>query len=89
MNSKSTLKFNIIILSVLLLFSVNTTVSAATSNEQAYIERQTFFNNITDALATIGKSKKERITIKRARWLARRKARLIKIREKNKKNRRR
>ena len=81
--------FNTMILSILFVFNANIVALAATNNEQVYIERRTIFNNITDSLATIGRSKKERFTIKRARWLARRKARLRKIREKNKKNRRR
>ena len=78
--------FSVIILSILLVFNADIIVLAATSNEQAYIERRTIFNNITDYFAAIGKSKRKKITIKRARWLARRKARLRKIREQNKKN---
>jgi len=81
--------FSVIILSILLVFNANIPVLAAKNNERATIERRTIFNNITDSLATIGKSKRKKITIKRARWLARRKARLRKIREQNRKNNRR
>ena len=81
--------FSVIILSILLVFNANILILAAKTNVRATIERRTILNNITDSLATIGKSKRKKITIKRARWLARRKARLRKIREQNRKNNRR
>ena len=45
------------------------------------INRQTPFNNFTDALATLGKSPKEKTAIKNKRRLARSQARLKNIRE--------
>jgi hypothetical protein len=70
------------ILIVLISLSFSVRISVAHNTDQAYIERRTLFNKITDNIAVIGKSRQEKIIIKRARWLARRKARLRKIRGK-------
>ncbi|MBI3617286.1 MAG: hypothetical protein HY210_03600 [Candidatus Omnitrophica bacterium] len=43
------------------------------------IYRQTFFNDITDTLATIGKSEREKTLIERQRHMARVKARQEKL----------
>jgi hypothetical protein len=52
---------------------------------QAYANRQTFFNDVTDYFATLGKSGKEKAIIEQKRHVARRKARLDEAREQNKK----
>jgi hypothetical protein len=48
------------------------------------VNRQTFFNDITDSVATIGKSDHEKKQIKHQRQLKRKKARLQKALEKSK-----
>ena len=81
--------FKIVIL-FLVISSFSSEVFAGRNSEKAYIERYTAFNYITDNLATFGMPKQKKIIAKRARWLARRKARLKRIREKQGKiNRRR
>ncbi|MFH1360677.1 MAG: hypothetical protein ABIJ41_06525 [Candidatus Omnitrophota bacterium] len=74
------------ILVVLLFFSFSLQAFASPKDSQEYLERQTIFNNVTDFFATIGESKEKRIVIKRAKWLARRKARLKKAREEQRKS---
>jgi len=73
------------ILVVLLSFSFSLQAFASPKDSQENLERQTIFNNITDYFATIGKPEQEKIIIKRARWLKRRKARLKKAREEQRK----
>ncbi len=71
-------RYSILILAAVLFFYIPTASWAEINQE---INRQTPFNNFTDSLATIGKSPKQKTTIKNKRRLARSQARLKKIRE--------
>jgi len=74
------LRASIMALTFLFFLSSSQPIFASSQNVQAYIERQTFFNNTTDFFATLGKSKSAKVRIKKNRRWARRKARLKQIR---------
>ena len=57
------------------------TALAAVKNAQAYANRQTFFNNVTDFFATLGESEREKSITLKQRQTARRKDRLENLRE--------
>lgn len=76
-------------LAVTLVLGVPGSSFAGSKNAYTDAERQTIFNNITDSIATLGKSPKDARIIKKKRHTARYKARLQKIRESNRKAARR
>ncbi len=64
-----------------LLLGVPTVGHAEYKSVDSGVNRQTFFNDITDTLATIGKSDREEAAIKKQRHMARTNARLQKLKE--------
>lgn len=75
----------ILILSAVVFFMTASPAQAQIRDVQAYANRQTFFNDVTDYFATLGKSDREKAIVEQKRHVARRKARLDAIREQNKK----
>ena len=76
-------RYSIFILAAVLFFSIPTAGWAGRKSTLSGVDRQTLFNNVTDSLATLGKSPQQKSAIKKMRHAARRKARLEKLREEN------
>ncbi|MBI5415531.1 MAG: hypothetical protein HZA29_01820 [Candidatus Omnitrophica bacterium] len=77
------LRFRIFILSAALIFSVVTPGWARVKGVQAYADQQTWFNSVTDSLATLGEPAPQKAVTKAMRRAARRKARLEKLQQEN------
>ena len=69
------------ILAFAFLFGVPAIGRAEYKSLSTGVYRQTFLNDITDTLATIGKSDQEKAAIKKRRHMARTNARLKKLKE--------
>ena len=69
------------ILIFVFLFGVPAVSRAEYKSVDTGVNRQTWFNNVTDSLATIGKSDQEKAAIKKQRHMARTNARLEKLKE--------
>lgn len=78
-------RYLVFILTFTFLFGVPAVSRAEYKKTLSGVDRQTFFNNITDSLATLGKSPQEKSAMKKMRHAARRKARLEKLRVENQK----
>ena len=74
----------IIVFLVLLVLFLSPSISHAKYVNKRDVKRVTFFNRITDSLATIGMTQKEKDRVIRKRVSVRRKARLLKKMKKNK-----
>lgn len=81
----SNLPASIIVLAFLFFLGSAQPGFAASRNTQAYIERQTLFNQTTDFFMTLGKFGDQKARIKFKRRGARRTARLQKIKKQSKK----
>ena len=69
------------ILMLVFLLGIPTISRAEYKSVDTGVNRQTWFNSVTDSLATIGKSKAEKAAIKKQRHMARTTARLQKLKE--------
>ena len=76
-------RFWVLIISAVLLLDTATPLWARVKDIQAYAGRRTWFNNVTDSLATLGESKGQKTVTKAMRQAARRKARLEKLQQEN------
>lgn len=74
-------RFASFILAFTLFLGLPTISRAEHKSVSSGIYRQTFFNDITDTLVTIGKSEREKTFIKKQRHMARVKARQEKLHE--------
>jgi len=74
-------RYSIYILAIFFFLSVPTVSRAEHKSVSSGIYRQTLLNDLTDTLATIGKSEREKTLIERQRHMARVKARREKLHE--------
>lgn len=69
-------KRRILVIGSFLMMVFSSSAIAAEHVRQEYLERQTFFNNVSDYMATIGKTDEEEQKIRRKRRAQRRRVRL-------------